>query len=77
MASDYEHSNIISAECKFHNSKINDSDLKKHIEKDLSMLKKKENAAMHYFYFSLNGFTDQALAYAKKNNIRLVSGSQL
>lgn len=77
MASDYEHSNIISAECKFHNSLINDSDLKKHIEKDLSMLRKKENAAMHYFYFSLIGFTDQALAYAKKNNIRLVSGSQL
>ena len=44
---------------------------------ELISLKKKENASIHYWYFSLAGFTEQAKDYAKKNNIHLVTGEEL
>ena len=40
-------------------------------------LRKKENANIHYWYFSWAGFTEHAKDYAKKNNIHLVTGEEL
>ena len=70
-------SEIISAECKFHNSAVNDSDLEKHLLKNLFSLKKKEGAVIHYWYFSWSVFTKQAEKFALMNNIHLVSGEEL
>ena len=53
---------------------MNNSDLEKHIKKDLSALKKKEGAEIFYWYFSWSGFTKEASEYANKNGIRLVFG---
>ena len=77
IAANEDKSELIIAECKFHNSVVNDSALEKHLLKNLSSLKKKENASIHYWYFSLAGFTEQAKDYAKKNNIHLVTGEEL
>lgn len=77
IAANEDKSELISAECKFHNSVVNDSALEKHLLKNLSSLKKKENASIHYWYFSWAGFTEQAKDYAKKNNIHLVTGEEL
>ncbi len=77
IAVNEEKSEIISAECKFHNSVVNDSALEKHLKKNLSSLKKKETAKIHYWYFSWSGFTEQARNFAMENNIRLVSGDEL
>lgn len=74
IASNDDKSNLICAECKFHNSVVNDTDLKKHLLKNLSSLKAKENAIIHYWYFSYSGFTEQAKEFALKNNIHLVIG---
>lgn len=74
IAANEDKSKIISAECKFHNNPVNDSDLEKHIKKDLSTLKKKEEAEIAYWYFSWSGFTKEASEYANKNGIRLVFG---
>ena len=56
---------------------MNDSDLEKHIEKDLAALKKKKDAEILYWYFSWSGFTKEAGEYAKRNGIRVVSGGEL
>ena len=65
-------SEILSAECKFHNSLINDSDLQKHLNKNIRSLKKKDNAVLHVWYFSWSGYTPEAREFAKKNNITLI-----
>ena len=77
IASNADKSEIISAECKFHNNFVNDSDLQKHISKNLSTIKTKENAKIHYWYFSWTGFTEQAIKFAKENSITLISGKDL
>ncbi|MEE1057967.1 MAG: ATP-binding protein [Treponema sp.] len=77
IAVNEDKSEIISAECKFHNSVVNDSELKTHLLKNLFSLKKKENAIIHFWYFSWSGFTEQAKEFAKKNNIYLVTGEDL
>ena len=77
ITSNADKSEIISAECKFHNSFVNDSDLQKHISKNLSTIKTKENAKIHYWYFSWTGFTEQATKFAKENSITLISGKDL
>lgn len=77
IASNDDCSKFISAECKFHNGIVNDSDIKKHVEKDLSLLKKKNDAEIYYWYFSWAGFTSEALSFAKENGIVLVSGKDL
>lgn len=77
IAANEERSEFISAECKFHNSAVNDVALEKHLLKNLSFLKKKGNVTIHYWYFSWAGFTEQAKDFAKKNNIHLVTGDEL
>ena len=74
IATNEDKSEILSAECKFHNTAINDSDLQKHLNKNISLLKKKDNAVIHIWYFSWNGYTTQAREFAKKNNITLIEG---
>lgn len=77
IATNEDKTQIISAECKFHNNVINSSELEKHLLKDLSSLKKKENAIIHFWYISWGGFTEQAKTFAQKNNITLVSKDDL
>lgn len=77
VAANEDKSQLISAECKFHNSEVNDSALEKHRLKDLSSLTKKENAIIDCWYFSWAGFTEQAKEFARKNNMHLVSGEDL
>ncbi len=66
-------SKIISAECKFHNSPVNDFDLSKHLNKDLSALKKKSGAQILFWYFSWSGYTTEAVRFAAENGMHLVS----
>ena len=68
IAANEDKSELIIAECKFHNSVVNDSALEKHLLKNLSSLKKKENASIHYWYFSLAGFTEQAKTLFQENH---------
>lgn len=68
---------LILAECKFHNTPVNDSDLKKHICKALTDLKLKSNVELNWWYISFNGYTQEALSFAKINNIRLLTGEDL
>jgi len=77
IASNIDHSEILSAECKFHNGVVNDTDIRKHIEKNLDSIKMKDNAKIHFCYFSLSGFTEEAVSYANKNGIKLVAGGEL
>ena len=77
VAANEDKSQLISAECKFHSSEVNDSALEKHRLKDLSSLTKKENAIIDCWYFSWAGFTEQAKEFARKNNMHLVSGEDL
>ena len=77
IASNEDRSKIISAECKFHNSPVNDSELEKHLHKDLSLLRRKEGAGIFYWYFSWGGYTDEAESFARENGMRLVSGEEL
>ena len=72
IATNEDKSEILSAECKFHNSLINDSDLQKHLNKNIRSLKKKDNAVLHVWYFSWSGYTPEAREFAKKNNITLI-----
>ena len=77
IASNEDKTELISAECKFHNSAVNDSDLKKHLEKDIICLQAKPNTIVHFWYFSWSGYTKEAVEFAEKNGIRLVSGEEL
>lgn len=77
IASNEEKSEILSAECKFHNSAVNDADLQKHLNKNLSSLKKKDNAIVHLWYFSWNGYTPKAREFAAANNMTLIEGKDL
>lgn len=77
IAANEDKSEILSAECKFHNSAVNDSDLKKHLNKNLSTLKKKDNAVVHFWYFSWSGFTAQAKEFAAQNNMTLIEEKDL
>lgn len=77
IASNEDKSELISAECKFHNNVVNVVDLNKHLLKNLNSTKKNENTIVHYWYFSWSGFTDQAKEFAAKNNINLVCGDEL
>ncbi|WP_296860347.1 hypothetical protein [Treponema sp.] len=43
----------------------------------MAALKKKEDAEILYWYFSWSGFTKEAGEYAKRNEIRVVSGGEL
>ena len=52
IATNEDKSEILSAECKFHNTAINDSDLQTHLNKNISLLNKKDNAVIHIWYFS-------------------------
>ena len=72
IATNEDKSEILSAECKFHNSLINDSDLQKHLNKNIRSLKKKDNAVLHVWYFYWSGYTPEAREFAKKNNITLI-----
>ncbi len=77
VASNSDCSKVILAECKFHNSPVNDSDLKKHICKDLANLKLKAETQLNWWYISFSGYTQKALDFAKINNIRLFTGKDL
>lgn len=77
IAINKEKTEILSAECKFHNSVVNDSDLKKHLNKNLSNLKQKENTFFHFWYFSWSGFTAKAKEFAAQNKMTLIEGKDL
>ncbi|WP_294428266.1 DUF234 domain-containing protein [uncultured Treponema sp.] len=77
IATNEDKSKIISAECKFHNTPVNDFDLGKHLKKDLSNLKKKDNAEIYLWYFSLSGFTKEAMQFAREKDIHLVSADEI
>ena len=77
VATNEDKSEFLSAECKFHNSVINDSDLQKHLNKNLTNLQKKENALVHIWYFSLKGYTAKARTFAAQNEIVLIEGKDL
>lgn len=77
IAADYNRENIISGECKFHKSPCDKRFLEKHISKNLKELKLKETAKIYYYYFSWNGFSEDAITFAKKNNITLVTSKDL
>ena len=77
IAVNAEKSKFISAECKFHNAPVSDFDLEKHVKKDLTGLKKKEDADIAFWYFSFGGYTDKAFSYAKEKGVHLVSGEDL
>ncbi len=77
IATNEEKSEILSAECKFHNSVVNDSDLLKHYNKNLSGIKNREGVIVHTWYFSWSGYTDKAKDFAEKNNIHLMEGKDL
>ena len=77
IATNEDKSEILSAECKFHNSAINDADLQKHLNKNISSLKKKDHAVIHTWYFSWSGYTPQAKEFAKKHNITLIDEKDL
>lgn len=77
VATNEEKTEILSAECKFHNSVVNDSDLKKHLTKNLSNLKKKDDVIVHFWYFSWAGFTAKAKEFAAQNNMTIVEGKDL
>ncbi len=77
IAANEDKSKIISAECKFHNSPVNDFDLSKHLKKDLSNLKKKDNAQICFWYFSWGGYTKEARQFAEENEICIVSAEEM
>ena len=77
IATDYNKEKVISGECKFHKSKCDKRDLKKHISKNLQGLKLKSNNTIFYYYFSYSGFTEDAVTFAKENNITLITGEDL
>ena len=77
VAANEEKSKILCAECKFHNSPVSDSDLEKHISKGLTNLKKKDDAEILFWYFSLGGSTEEAKKFAKENNMRLITAKEI
>jgi hypothetical protein len=77
IAANADRSKMISAECKFHNSPVNDSDLEKHLQKDLSSIKRKEGCEIFFWYFSWGGYTKEAVQFAEVNGVHLVSGEEL
>lgn len=77
IATNEDKSKILSAECKFHNSAVNDSDLKKHLYKNLHNSKKKDNSVIYFWYFSWGGYTSEAKEFAAKNNITLIGENDL
>ena len=77
IAANEDKSKIISAECKFHNSPVNDADLEKHVYKNLSALRRKEDADILFWYFSWSGYTKEATAFAERNGMRLIDGREL
>lgn len=77
IATNEDKSEILSAECKFHNSAVNDFDLLKHYNKNLSAINKKGGAIVHIWYFSWSGYTEKAKEFALKNNIHLIEGKDL
>ncbi len=72
VALDSNKKEVLSCECKFHNSPIEASDIKKHIGKDISEMKLGNNARVQYMYFSLSGYTEDAIRYARMNDVLLV-----
>ena len=55
VAANEDKSALISAECKFHNSPVNDSDLARHLAKKLDALPRADGAEVFYWYFSWGG----------------------
>ncbi len=77
IAANEDRSKIISAECKFHNSPVNDFDLSKHLKKDLSNLRKKDDAQISFWYFSWSGYTKEARQFAEENGICIVTAEEM
>ena len=77
IAANDDRSKIISAECKFHNSPVNDFDLSKHLKKDLSNLRKKDDAQISFWYFSWSGYTKEARQFAEENGICIVTAEEM
>lgn len=66
--------NTISGECKYRTRKADISDLRKHISKDISSVYKGGKGKLYYYFFSFNGFEEEAVRFAEENGITLVSG---
>ncbi|MBQ9538057.1 MAG: ATP-binding protein [Treponema sp.] len=77
VAANEDKSALISAECKFHNSPVNDSDLARHLAKKLDALPRADGAEVFYWYFSWGGYTKEAADFARRNGIHLVSAEDM
>lgn len=74
IASDGHMHSLISAECKYHGTKCNTQDIKKHMGKDVRKLLNAEDADVYFYFFSWSGFTDEALEFGKENGVELIAG---
>ena len=77
IASNEDKSKILSTECKFHNNPISDADLQKHIEKDLSVLKKRKEQRLISGIFLGADTQKRRKTMQKKNKMHLVTGENL
>ncbi len=65
--------NTISGECKYRTRKADIADLRKHLKKDISSVYKSGKGKLYYYFFSFNGFEDEAMRYAEENDITTIS----
>ncbi len=66
--------NTISGECKYRTRKADTTDIRKHIEKDTSGIYKNGKGKLYYYFFSFNGFDEEAIHYAEENDITRIVG---
>lgn len=67
MAVDYQKQHVLLGECKYKESTVDVKDLKYFLAKQVGVDKER-----YYYFFSKNGYTQQACSYAEKQGVRLV-----
>ncbi len=67
--------NLISGECKYRKREADTADLKKHISKDIRDIS--GGCDVYYWYFSFNGFTDNARQFAASIGMTLVTSDDI